>query len=185
MNGRLFVIFTDNFFISYRWASYYGFSWLFHMKFILTLSFSARNPTCNPTWSITHIAFIYIIRLLWQHGNLLPHRPVRFKLLKSCGESLGNPHPGPLLWSLGLWLVRRFLSLTPYALGYITLALAALMSHSTKAHLSPLSQVSSLRLWLPVAHTSLRSVFAPPPNNKSNILHIVNFQLITFYTQLV
>ena len=32
------------------------------MKFILTLSFSARNPTCNPTWSITHIAFIYIIR---------------------------------------------------------------------------------------------------------------------------
>ena len=146
MNGRLFVIFTDNFFISYRWASYYGFSWLFHMKFILTLPFSARNPTCNPTWSITHIAFIYImwchlgyfgdlgvwtcllvigpttgpmchhllvfgapaIRLLWQHGNLLPHRPVRFKLLKSCGESLVNPHPGPLLWSFGLWLVRRF-----------------------------------------------------------------------------
>ena len=61
MNGRLFVIFTDNFFISYRWASYYGFSWLFHMEFILPLPFSARNPTCNPTWSITHIAFIYII----------------------------------------------------------------------------------------------------------------------------
>lgn len=32
-----------------------------HMKFILTLSFSARNLACNPTWSITHIAFIYII----------------------------------------------------------------------------------------------------------------------------
>ena len=70
-----------------------GFS---HMKFILTLSFSARNPTCNPTWSITHIAFIYI------------------------------------------------------------------MSHSTKAHLSPLSQVSSL---LPFDSKSLG--LAPPPNLRS------------------
>ena len=31
------------------------------MEFILPLPFSTRNPTCNPTWSITHIAFIYII----------------------------------------------------------------------------------------------------------------------------
>ena len=57
-----------------------------------------------------------------------------------------------------------FLSLTPYALGYITLALAALMSHSTKAHLSPLSQVSSL---LPFDSKSLDLAslgLAPPPN---------------------
>ena len=66
------------------------------------------GPTTGP---LCHHLLVFgapAIRLLWQHGNLLPHRPVRFKLLKSCGESLVNPHPGPLLWSFGLWLVRRF-----------------------------------------------------------------------------
>ena len=92
------------------------------------------------------------IRLLWQHGNLLPHRPVRFKLLKSCGESLVNPHPGPLLWSFGLWLVRRFSfvdAVRPWV--YNPGTCSADESFDESALVSPEPSVFAVAFWLQVA----------------------------------